>query len=463
MFTEKMKNSDIFNVKGSDTALNRSKSNKSNYKSDTMQNILKDNVEGDSNYTPFKPTKKCIPVKSTVFDKGNPFQTQRSRSRPNMKLKESMIDCLKSPYSIIKPKRQVNSNFQPKWEKSCNNKNIQYKNDTQTFSCLGSEKLKSEIKEEKRVKVKAKKENNDYDLNPKETKLKSIYPEISISELKLLCRKAIKSEVEASNQESNVKVKSQIQSEAKRFNINLKSPKGKKIVNNEAIENVGKQNQERNVYNENLCIRSRPDKNININKDKGRPKSTRDIKSNELASNIFHIEKSQELKRTNSFRKKAELNTFFEKFSEHQPTQNSTRQLQPNSEQCEKKYVIKTQLGLKETEIKRILSKKGLHVSSLVVDYNIISNEGFKKVEVNLRTNKEGNNISMLSNIFQCKDVKEKVQPDKPFLLKPKSDLISGSISMLDTKMSIKYRNKNLEASKTVENNKPADYSKLTS
>ena len=120
-------------------------------------------------------------------------------------------------------------------------------------------------------------------------------------------------------------------------------------------------------------------------------------------------------------------------------------------------------MPLKESEIKRILSKKGLHVSSFVICYDIINNEGLKKVEVKIRADRDTKNENTLCEVFQSKAVIEKIEPEKPFLMKPKSDLISGSINLMDTQMSLKYKNKNLETSKTEESGKPSNYSKLSS
>lgn len=470
MLAEKMKTSDIFNIKESDLILKRSKS-KSNYRADTMHTIL-GNGDEDS-YTKFKPTKKVITVQSSVFNKGNPFQIERSKSRPNIRPKDNMTDCLKSPESvIIKQKKEYATDFRPKWDKNTVKTN-QYKNDIQSFSCVGSENLKKETKaEKKQIREKDKKVSSE-DFNPKQAKLKSIYPELSKSELKLLIQKTEKPEKSAEIANQNLKVKTQAQLESNIFNSKLKQSKNDKFIDEfaETINKPSKADQQAKSKNE-PCV-TEPSKLVkvtfppkNANKDE-RPKSTRERRLNDLESNLFNYDKTKltSEQRNNSFRRKPESDhPLFEKFTECQPPNApSNRSVKQSTDFCEKHYIIQTQTSLRETEIRRLLQKNGLHVSNLNINYDIINNEGLNSVEVKLRSEKLGKNEKMLSQLFNSSKVKEIIKPEKPFLLKPKSDLISGTLNILDTQMSYRYKTRDLETTKALDFGKPANYSKLSS
>lgn len=435
MFAQKMKASDVFNVKCKQQDLKRSKSRPNEV-------LIGQQITTQSD---FKPSKKVITVKSNVFsEEGSQPKLNRSKSKPSTKPKESIYECLQSPVSVIAKNKEV-SNFVPKYNNNTRN-SIKQKNDAQTFSCVGNNTVNACPQTATEVVPQSivirKRNKSEFELNPKEMKLKSIYPDMSVEEIRLLTKNR---ETEALNlkassngikeKDDNIhKVKVQKLLESNIFNNKQKSILNEKQIHKLREEQSNPKKKVEEIQKPNYNRRALTPKKPAI-EEQVRPKSGKDRRIEELTkTNIFNVVKEEKTVPSEPiFRRKPDENTLIDKFSEFNtnssvnPLKQSHKALPKSSNDYTAKcYIVKTHLTLKEEEVKRLLTKEGLHVTQIKSDFNILSNDKLNDIEITIRSEPKQNDERILGKLFKSSDVLAKAQQTK-INAKPKSDLIGGS------------------------------------
>lgn len=499
-------NSDILFTKESQFKDRRSKSKAELQPKDSMKKIFSENEEKSTIL--YKPKKKAIEVKTTVFKKitkEEKIKLDRSKSRPNIRPKDNMADCLKSPAEIIKNKtplrkRPVNSDFNPKYNDIEIN-TIKSKNDNQTVNCLGDDAeipVTTEQSNNKAKSVTRKKDAFEGNLTAQERRIKSIHPDWSIEQIRELSQKTNNKEHKRSNTDkillsegNTAKAKNQKELSSNIFHSELKKSLNEEVIQNVLSKGISTEPPKPKEFKKDYPTQPKPTRVTLQQRDNTlRSKSAKLRKDENLSSSIFTldepiIEKKDDKKSTNQTNKLAIkgktadtksmvsakstrnksisgkktdfINNFSEFNNESQISTKSTmevRKAKPkptpiNTDYIEKHYIVKTIVEYKDFEIKQILREQGMHLASLNIEHNILLNSTSNRIDISLRTNKNQKNEKALAKCFKGATVEEKIIKEKPFLTKPKSDLIGTTISQFDTKMGLKLKNKNLEPSRS--------------
>lgn len=327
-------------------------------------------------------------------------------------------------------------------------------------------------------------------LDHKERKLKSIYPNLSIEEIKKLAKRdtqdkqIVNEEADNKNKKLNELNSNIFNAPEKKFTIKtpLNKPSKKdtktptpKLIN---IDSLKKNKSIKKIKEDKMKLQD--SKNYDPKKQsRNRPKSARERKEEEFTSNVIigdaatldkrvfqqgkiirarskyekkHLsfdeekENAQNLINTNvDSNRKTSLMNNLSAFQGKNFIEKAYNRIEQNNT-VERHFIINSSNELSEKEIKQKLANKGIHLSKIDFKWNITTNNGVNSCKISLRTNPEEDAAKILKSNLKLKDVQETFIEDKPFLKKPKSDLIPSGMSILDTKLNQKLMKREVES-----------------
>ncbi len=289
------------------------------------------------------------------------------------KAKTTMADCLTNQYETPKRKKtpffKDNTSFKPKYN-DVSTKNISHKNNAQSFSCFGNTSLSKVNKESNSTRPKPEnqaKGSHLSELNHKERGLKSLYPDLSKEEIKLLANRDIRDE--------NAIKENRLYKTAKQFDSNIFNNQEKENLNKNFIKLPKTPKKEEKLIEKKDPKAAKAKRETKYEKEtKERAKSAIERKRDELyKSNLFNIE-STSIKDKDSTKvsiKKKKESSFVE-LMESQP-----KVISQNKNLIEKSYSISwiSLENIKEKELKSALLKIGIHVTKLSYKYDLVSNK----------------------------------------------------------------------------------------
>lgn len=477
----------------------KSKSKLTNTPKCSMKDILSDNLQ-NNNFDLTKSSKNLIKKKQSETD-FNPKYNSITVSDIKNKMNKQSAYCFNKKINSTETNLDNNEYYSTTGES----------NPSIPKSANASIKV-ADFKFTKPSKVKVS-EDLFEDLNHKEKRIKSMYPELSKEEIKLLMKSKETNKVGVFTRNStsnlcadhlNQLAKSKQQEEKSTFSTKTKRlmDNGSNIFNCEVKQSlnkkffekmeVNKQKEENNVVQSRKNVFDRPSISNN-KKTEIRAKSAKERKIETLTSSIFidesknfakitalnikskadntktvevsdkeNKEKVEKLIRSKSqFFKSSKQNSVLQNVSYLQGSkfiQNAICKIEAGNT-LEKHYnITNIKDSTSSKEIKQKLAMKGIHVSKIDYKYNLLQNNDVNSMTISLRTNPNDNNVLALKKFFIGSKISELTIDEKPFLKKPKTDIISGKLNFLDTKLSEKYKNKDLESTR----NKDAPVYKLT-